>query len=329
MKIFIASFYNTISFQGHIMNKKQGVNEMERDSINGYLLAFFTILIWSTTYIFTKNLLQELTPYEILFYRFGLAYLILWLISPKFDLDLSLKKEVFFFTLGLLGVTAYYLLENIALKYTQASNVGLIVSSIPMFTAVIAHFLHEDELFHKNIVYGFILSMFGIFLVIFNGKYILDLNPVGDILALLCAVIFAVYSNLLKKLNSGLRRILIIRKIFFYGLITMTPVIIYNNIEIQFKKLLDINILGGFLFLALLASILAFIMWYKAIELLGTIKTSSFIYLVPLITMVSSSIFLKEEINIIMITGGVLILFGVYLSERKTSSRKGQKNWSV
>lgn len=290
--------------------------------MNGYLMASFTILIWATTFIFTKNLLQELTPYEILFYRFCLAFIILCIIFPEFNLTFNFKEEIFFFILGLLGVTAYYLLENIALKYTQASNVGLIVSSIPMFTAIIAHFMHEDEFFHKNIVYGFIISMLGIFFVIYNGKYILNLNPIGDILALICAIVFAIYSNMLKKVTSGLKRILIIRKIFFYGLITMIPILLYNNFHIEIVKLIDINIIGSLLFLSLLASVLAFLMWYRAINIIGAIKTSSLIYLVPLITMVSSYAFLQEEINTIMIIGGVLILSGVYLSERKMSKDK-------
>lgn len=287
---------------------------MERDSIKGYLLAFITVFIWATTYIFTKRLLRELTVYEILFFRFSLAYMLLLFIYPRFNFKINLKEEALFVSLGFLGVTSYYLLENIALNYTQASNVGLIVSSIPIFTAIIAHFMHEDEFFQKNLLYGSILSILGIFLVIFNGKYVLELNPVGDVLAFVCAIVFAIYSNLLKKVDSSLGRIFVIRKIFFYGLVTMTPIIFYNNIQLQ--KMWDINILGGLLFLSILASILASLMWYNAIKLIGATKTSSFIYLVPLITMISSFVFLNEKINGIMIVGGILILSGVYLSER-------------
>lgn len=290
---------------------------MRRNSIKGYLLAFLTVSIWATTYIFTKNLLKELNPYQILFYRFTLAYIILCFIHPKFNLDLNLKEEALFLVLGFFGVTSYYLLENIALKYTQASNVGLIVSSIPIFTAIIAHFMHEDELFHKNLLYGFIFSITGIFLVIFNGKYILDLNPLGDILAFICAIIFAIYSNLLKKTSNELKQLFVIRKIFFYGIVTMVPIIVFNNIQFNIVTLLDLNILSNFIFLSLLASVLAFIMWHKAIKLIGATKTSGFIYLVPLITMISSYLFLNEEINIVMIIGGLLILFGVRLSERE------------
>jgi len=289
---------------------------MNRNSIKGYLLAFFTVFIWATTYIFTKNLLKNLTPYEILFYRFTLAYLILSIISPKFKFDLNLKEESLFLILGFLGVTAYYLLENIALNYTQASNVGLIVSSIPIFTATIANFIHEDESFHKNLLYGFIFSILGTFLVIFNEKYILDLNPLGDILAFICAIIFSIYSNLLKKISNNLKPLFVIRKIFFYGIITMLPIILYKHIRFEILRLWNINIISSFLFLSLLASILAFIMWSQAIKLIGATKTSAFIYLVPLITMISSSLFLDEKINGVMIGGGVLILSGVYLSER-------------
>ena len=97
----------------------------------GHIAAFFTIVIWGTTFIATKVLLRVLTPVEILFCRFFLGYLILWLVTPKgLRLD-NRRQEFYFMAAGLLGVTLYFLLENFALTLTLAANVGVIIAIAP------------------------------------------------------------------------------------------------------------------------------------------------------------------------------------------------------
>ena len=111
----------------------------------GHIAAFFTIIIWGTTFIATKVLLRVLTPVEILFYRFFLGYLVLWLVAPKnLKLD-NRKQELYFMAAGLLGVTLYFLLENLALTFTLAANVGVIIAIAPFFTALFDYFFLHGE----------------------------------------------------------------------------------------------------------------------------------------------------------------------------------------
>ena len=101
---------------------------MEREAVRGHLAALFTVLVWGTTFISTKVLLEDLQPVEILFARFVMGFLALLLVYPRRLKGLSLRQEVTFAAAGLCGVCLYYLLENIALTYTMASNVGVIIS---------------------------------------------------------------------------------------------------------------------------------------------------------------------------------------------------------
>src|SRR5665647_155543 len=111
----------------------------------GHFTAFITILIWGTTYISTKVLLVAFTPIEILFYRFMIGYITLLLVYPHRLSTKNFKEESLFMDAGLCGVTLYFLLENIALTYTLASNVGVIISIAPLFTAIFAHFFLDGE----------------------------------------------------------------------------------------------------------------------------------------------------------------------------------------
>lgn len=285
----------------------------------GYVFSFLTILIWSNTYIFTVRLLEVMSPLEILFFRFLIAFLLLSLFNPS--ISFRRKDEWLYALLGFLGVTLYYYLENMALQFTRASNVGLIVSIIPIFTAMIAHYMHNDEKFRKELLFGFAVAMTGIAMVILNGKLAFDINPVGDLLALLAAAVFALYSNLLKKTDSSTSLILVVKKIFFYGIVTMIPLLFLTDTSLNVKQLAEPSIWLSIGFLSLFASIAAFFMWHSAIKRIGATKTTSFIYWVPVVTMVSAKLFLDEEINSVMIIGAIVIVAGVYYSENSGAVR--------
>lgn len=119
---------------------------MGRKNASGHLAALVTIIIWGTTFISTKILLAGFTPIEILFFRFLLGLLALTAAYPKRLAIREKKRELLFAAAGLCGVCLYYLLENIALTYTRASNVGVIISAAPFFTAVLSRlFLKSEE----------------------------------------------------------------------------------------------------------------------------------------------------------------------------------------
>lgn len=293
---------------------------MNKEKIYGHLLAGAAIFIWGTTFVSTKILLKYLTPEEILLFRFLLAFLILIILFPKKIKAVSFKEEFLFILLGLTGISLYFWTENIALKYTYASNVGLISSSIPIFTAVIAHAATKDEKFTVNLFFGFIVSMTGIFIIIYNGR-MLKLSPAGDFLALTSAVLFSFYSVLLRKVSNRYNPFILTRKIFFYGVLSMIPIGLSANINLVKLYKFNIAIYGNLIFLALLASVLCFIMWNKSVMIIGSVKATNYIYFVPVITMITSAIFIEEKITALMIIGGVLIFIGIYITSRKLSTK--------
>ena len=118
---------------------------MKNETALGHVLTLMTIIIWGTTFVSTKVLLEAFTPIEILFFRFTLGYLSLWAIYPRKGTYGTLRQELLFAAAGLCGVTLYFLLENIALTYTFASNVGVIISIAPFFTAFLANWLLDGE----------------------------------------------------------------------------------------------------------------------------------------------------------------------------------------
>lgn len=296
---------------------------MEQNKAFGHLSALLTILIWGTTFISTKVLLVDFQPIEILFFRFVMGLLALLIVYPHRMKDTTGKQELTFVVAGLCGVCLYYLLENIALTYTMASNVGVIISVAPFFTAILSHlFLKKDEKLRVNFFIGFVVAMAGIALISFNGTR-LQLNPIGDLLALLAAFLWACYSILTRKISGfGYNTILTTRRVFFYGILFMIPALFLFDFKLELSRFANMTYLLNILFLGLGASAFCFVTWNFAVKLLGAVRTSIYIYLVPVITVAASVLILHEPFAWMTGIGTVLTLAGLLLSESKLFRRK-------
>ncbi len=154
----------------------------KREKLIGCLCAAFTIVVWGSTFISSKKLLEVYTPAQIMLVRFLLAYGALWLARPR-KLALTRRQELTFLLLGITGCSLYFYTENSALTYTLASNVSIIVAAAPIFTAVLAHFAGLER-FRSGTLLGFLVAFSGVVLVVCNGTFVLKLNPRGDLLAL-------------------------------------------------------------------------------------------------------------------------------------------------
>ncbi|USB34362.1 DMT family transporter [Paenibacillus sp. YPG26] len=292
----------------------------ERKTTMGHSLALLTILIWGTTFISTKILLIDFMPIEILFFRFLLGYVVLMLIYSRPVRTESFREELLFMAAGLCGVTLYFLVENIALVYTLASNVGVIVSIAPFLTAVLAHFFLEGEKLHRQFLLGFGIALTGIVLIGLNGSYVLKLNPIGDLLAFLAPAVWAIYSVLMRRISQRNYHIIgSTRRVFFYGLLFMIPALFLSKFHLGLTRFGDIGNIINMLFLGLGASALCFVTWNRAVGLLGAVKTSVYIYLVPVITVAASALILEEQITWVTGLGTGLTLLGSLISEGKSS----------
>lgn len=300
---------------------------MKQNELSGHLSAFITILIWGTTFISTKLLLDDLTPVAILCLRFLIGYIALWIAHPHPLHIQNKKQELYFMLAGLCGVTLYFLLENIALTYTQASNVGVIISIAPFFTFLFTYlFLHVG---HPTLRFfaGFILALCGITMISFGNASSFEINPIGDLLAFAAAIIWAAYSTITKKISEfGYHTIKTTRRTFFYGLIFMVPVISIMDVSFEFSIFLDMKLTLNLLYLGLGASALCFVTWNQAVKLLGSVKTSVYIYLVPIITTITSFLILHELMTWQMIIGILLTLIGLFLSEDRRHTKECKNN---
>lgn len=279
-----------------------------------HVLALITIFVWGTTFASTKVLLKhDLTPSEIMCYRFGIAYILSWFCSHKLFSD-SLIDEFFLIIAGMAGGTIYFLSENTALQYSITSNVALIVCCTPVLTALLAILFIKDEKLTKKLVIGSLIALIGMAFVVINGT-VLKFNPIGDFLALAAALSWAIYSVVLRRFDGRYSMWFVTRKIFFYGLLTMLPIIYMDGTPLHIEAFKEPIVSFNILFLGVIASMLCFYSWNVVMENLGTIRASNYLYTQPIVSLICSVIILHEPLTIIAIIGTLFILFGIYVAQ--------------
>jgi len=283
-----------------------------------HLMAILTVIIWGTTYISTKVLIENgLRPAEIFFYRFLMAYVCIWLFSGRRIWSDNWKDELLFMASGLTGGSMYFLFENTALTITLASNVALILCTAPILTTFLYFLLHRGEKLKPNFIFGSLLAFLGVALVIFNGGFILKISPLGDALTILAALMLAFYSLIIKNLNGKYATLFVTRKVFFYGLLTILPIFLFEPLRFDSNVLFQPLVLMNLLFLGIIASMLCYISWNTATKKLGVLRVTNYIYFSPIVTLIASALLINEKLTLVALTGSALILGGVYAAERR------------
>lgn len=285
----------------------------------GHVLALAVSAVWGTTYISTKVLLTEFHPVEILIFRFLLAWVILFLCSPKPLLPKNLRSELPFLCCGLTGLTFYSILENYALQFSLASTVGLIIAAAPMFTALLLWLSRRSRRPGGAFFLGFALAMAGIALISLAEGESFDCDPIGVFLSLAAAVCWGGYGVCLEwaQAKSEYNDLQITRKIFFWGLLFTLPFLWINHLSLDLSRFSNLTLLGNTVYLGVGASALCFLAWNKATALIGSVATNVYLYLMPVITVAASALILGEPVTALTLAAIALILAGLALSQYK------------
>ena len=280
-----------------------------------HLLAIGIIAIWGVTFINTKFLiLNGLNPQEIFLLRFIIAYLGVWSFSPRKLFTDNWHDELTMVLLGISGGSLYFWAENTAIQYSLVNNVAFIVCNAPLITLFLGMAFSKEIKATKTIIVGSIISIIGVAMVIFNGSFILKLNPLGDFLALLAAAAWAVYSLVMRGMTKRYDATFLTRKVFFYGILTILPVFLITPWQFPLNKLAEPVVWMNLVFLGVIAALICFVLWSIVIRELGALSSANYIYLSPVSTMIASAIFLQEPVTWISVVGSIMILTGLFLT---------------
>jgi len=289
----------------------------QRSDLICHIIAFITVVIWGSTFISTKLLIQNgLTPAQIFTLRFLVAYVLMLAVSHRRLFARSAKDELMMAALGATGGSVYFLTENCALQYSTATNVSLIVCSCPLFATLLFRLCFKGVRLKRRQVIGAALAFLGMAAVVLNGQFVLHLSPLGDSLAFAACLSWAVYSILMKPVTGRYGSGFITRKVFFYGLVTVLPYYLLFPGLPSADVLMRPVVAGNLLFLGVVASMVCFLTWTWCIRRIGAMRATNYVYLNPVATIVFATWILGEHITPWFIMGSAMIILGLYLSNK-------------
>ncbi|MCF6167521.1 DMT family transporter [Lutibacter sp.] len=284
----------------------------------GYFFALSATAIWSGNFIIARDLNTSIPPISLAFWRWTVAVIVLFPFAIKkliTDWEILKKNWIYIAITSLLGVTIFNTLIYLAGHTTTAINLSLISITFPIFIIIFLRIFYKEAItFHKAI--GILLVLIGVLFLITKGNLSKLLNitfTIGDIWMLLAAIIFAVYSLLLKQKPKKLSVLGFQLSTFIVGLLFMLPFFIWESLTIppiQFEN----KTIFSILYVGLFASLTAYILWNKAIDKIGPGNAGIIYYTLPLFSGFLAYVILNETIGMVHLYSLVLILSGILIA---------------
>lgn len=282
-----------------------------------YLLLILTTLFWSGNFVLSRGMHAALPPMALSFWRWSVALLILLLLAHRHlraQHRLIWEHRRFIFLQSLLGVTGFNTLLYLAMQHTTAINAVLVNSCIPVLIVVFSWLLYRETMRLRQCC-GVLVSLAGVVLIMAKGEVATLLQVSfnrGDLLVLAAAVVWALYSSNLKRYPQGLHPLAYLTAINIVGLLGILPLYL---LELSSGKTFTLNLASvvTILYVAIFASVLAFIFWNRAIRTIGANKAGPFVHLMPVFSTILAVLFLDETLawhhaqGVALIFGGILM----------------------
>ena len=293
-----------------------------------YIYAIISVLLWSTTATVTKLLLGGLDSMQILLFGSLFAFTFLCIVNIikgniKEIKSYKLNDFLKIFIIGLLGTFLYNLFLYLGINTLQASQAFIINYLWPIMTVIFACVVLKEKVTIRKII-AIILSFIGVIIVSSKGDFLnIEKNSmIGTVYCILAAVSYGLFSVLNKKQTYNK-----FTSMMLFYLSSFSVSIVYC-LTAQKIFIPEINQLLGLLWIGVFTSATAFTSWALALEKGDTARISNIAYITPFISLVWTSIVLKEKLSIYSVIGLMIIILGIFIQMKndKKISTKGENN---
>lgn len=273
-------------------------------------------LIWGANMSIAKDAMVEMTPLSFNGVRLMLATLLLWFLTLLKEGQIRLRRQDvrIILILGVVGNTAYQLLFIYGLYYTKAGNVGLLLASATILTAILSRMLGHEKL--SPIVWiGIGVSLSGVGCILWESAEIGFSSGTlpGDLMILAAAACWSVYTVYSKSIMDqytplSLTTLTVAVGGFFFFLWSIPDILGQQWDAVSPKGYAELG------FSLTFAIALGYAIWFDAIDKLGSTRTAIYGNLIPFSSLLFAAFFLNEPVTLFQAAGGGLILTGIYLT---------------
>ncbi|MGN1063750.1 MAG: DMT family transporter [Alphaproteobacteria bacterium] len=296
---------------------------MGAGTLRWYALAVIGVFLWSFNVIVSRYLLGILLPWQIAFFRWLLAALILIPFTWK---DIWAYRQVYkrhliwVLQLSLFGIALSNTFVYIAGYTITAVEMSLIQVTGPLFLIIFSR-LGGLIRMSKTQVIGLFLTLFGVFTIILHGRY-RDIGQlhlqIGDFWMLMTAVTFGYYSFLMVKKPKELNQMSLLSVTVLIGAVMTLPLFIYDTVQNPLTSQ-NVTVTTGLImvYMGLFNSVLAYLAWNTALNHLDSVRVGMVYYTMPVFSTIAAYFILHEQIYLAQLWGGLLIVMGIYLANKR------------
>lgn len=292
--------------------------------LRGYVCALLSVAFWGVAFVSTKEVLNELSIYTLMMSRFaiGTIFLFLMLLFLREKILVKRKHLPYLCLLALIGVFAHQYLQTTAIQFSNASDAGWIITFSPIFTAIISA-LFLQEAFNRVALTGMVTSIVGVLLLTSSSLFRdTDANVMwGNLLMIGVTFNWAIYSIALKKCQLPYSSLTITFYTTAIGFIFVFPLSVTED-HMQELGLLSSTGWLHLAFIGICVSALGYWFWAKALTLLTATRVSVFLYLQPVATLLAAYMITDEQLNVMNVVGGILIILGVSIVNNQVKGLK-------
>ena len=288
-----------------------------------HIAAFFSMFFWGISYVWSKVVFEYYTPLTTIFIRLLISITLLFLfmhLSGQFQK--IRRKDLWLFALSaLFNPFLYFVGESYGLQRVSASVSAFIVATIPVFTPFLAYGFLRERLSKQNLI-GLLISFLGVLFIIFKLDFTLAASPLGIALLFLAVFSAIIYAIILKKLVVNYNPVSIIAWQEVIGALYFLPFFLYWDADSFLSVRPSTNAALSLAMLGIFASSLAYVLYTYVVKHLGVSKTNIYINLIPVFATIAAFFVLDEFFTFLKVTGMILVIFGVVLSQMNGWPRK-------
>ncbi len=287
------------------------------------IALIITVLIWGSSFVAIKIVLDQITPLALSFLRSGVATFALILLLGFNEGFVKIgevlrEKFLYFVLLGATGVTLFNIFQNVGIQYTSSGIASVLLATNPLFVLVLSIIFLREEI-NRNRLIGMMLGFFGIVIVIFGGKnimgFLLSSSFAGNILVLFSALCWGLYVIMNKRVLRQYSPLLLTTSAFIFGSLLLFILCVFSR---NFSVITGLSATSWLfvIYLGLISSGLTYLLWNYVLKRMEASKASVFLFLIPIVAILLGKIILAEKITPSLVVGTGLVLSGIYLVER-------------
>lgn len=274
--------------------------------------GFSIAIIWGLTFLSIKVAIQEFEPMTLALMRFVMATILVPCIAALTHTSLKVagKDLPVLAASGLVGISLYFFFENNGILRLSASESSLIVGTIPVLTLLVEIFLYREKP-RLTVVLGILFSFLGVALIVLRSESARSANFGGYLFMAGAAISWVVYSFLTKPVSTKYPLLSITFWQIFFGTLGCVPFALLEHtsiLHVSGAAWLNVVFLGVF------GSAIGYWLYVIMLDNLGASRSSVFINLIPVVSVIASFFVLGERLAPLQIVGGAVALAGVYLA---------------